>query len=436
MTGESSVRQQREEDQEWNVVEFRSPGLDNHVNPKTIPDYSVVSIEDSDDDSVGEEVENIMESSCNGSPGSTQPNENDLPLSLSDISVHMLEDDVRKQSEDQLLKVVEEFPTTPRCSPSDISIHKSDDSNDNQQSEEDQKWNVVEFRSPGLDNNVNTNTIPDYSVVSLEDSDDEAVSEEVQNVMESSGKSSPGFTRMNENGPPLSLSDISVHILDDVRKQSEDQLWKVVEELPTTPRYSPSSPALSELAAEPERTWESVQNMSDESNVLVKENDEVSEELQNVLEKSHHGHPCSDKFDDSCLSWTLSDSDSSIDLSDESNDRQQGEKGQLWKFMELRSPGDDDDNPKTIPDISVVSLALARVQKIVGNSHNHSSYSSGQRYSSPSLKPSDISVRMTGESNVGNSVKKIKSGMSWSSVLPDWITMSNPRPSRTSRLSP
>ena len=28
---------------------------------------------------------------------------------------------------------------------------------------------------------------------------------------------------------------------------------------------------------------------------------------------------------------------------DESNVRRQGEKSQLWKFMELRSPGDDDD---------------------------------------------------------------------------------------------
>ena len=176
-----------------------------------------------------------MENSRNGSHCSTQPNENDPPLSFSDISVHIIEDDVRKQSEDQLLKIVEEFPTTPRCSPSDISNHKSDDSHDNLQSEEHQKWNVVEFRSPGLN---------------------------------------------NENGPPLSLADISVHILDDVRKQSEDHILKVVKELPTTPRYSPPSPALSdqgdslnistttpqELAAEPERNddtrlWES-QNLN------------------------------------------------------------------------------------------------------------------------------------------------------------------------------
>ena len=283
MTAESNIRQQREEDQEWDVVEFRSPGPDNHIIPNTTPDYSAVSLEDSDDDLVSEEVQNIMGSSRNGSACSTKVNDNGPPLSLSDISVHIIEDDVRKQSEDQLLKVVMDFPTTPRCSPSDTSIHKTDDSNDRQQSE-DQLWNVVEFRSPGPDNHVIPKTIPDYSVVLMEDSDDDSVSEEVHNIMGSSRNGPHCSTRLNDNAniPPLSLSDISVHILeDDVRKQSEDQLLKVGEDLPTTPRYSPTSPALSdqgdsliisttspqELAAEAERNadtrlWESGKNLN------------------------------------------------------------------------------------------------------------------------------------------------------------------------------
>ena len=97
--------------------------------------------------SVSEEIQNIMRSSRNDSASSTKANDNGPPLSLSDISVHIIEDDVREQSEDQLLKVGEDFPTTPRCSPSDTPIHKTDDSNDRQRSE-------VEFRSPGPDDRI------------------------------------------------------------------------------------------------------------------------------------------------------------------------------------------------------------------------------------------------------------------------------------------
>ena len=155
MTAESNIRQQREEDQEWDVVEFRSPGPDNYIIPNSTPDYSAVDL-------VSEEVQNIMGSSRNDSASSIKANDNGPPLSLSDISVHIIEDDVREQSEDQLLKIGEDFPTTPRCSPSDTSIHKTEDSNDRQRSE-------VEFRSPGPDNHFIPNTIPDNSVVLSED---------------------------------------------------------------------------------------------------------------------------------------------------------------------------------------------------------------------------------------------------------------------------